>query len=76
MATVVLLGTLDAKGADYAYLREQIERNSSCEVIVVDAGVLAEPQMAVDISRQDVATTIDSLIAGNDRGAAASSTTV
>jgi len=74
MATVVLLGTLDTKGAEYAYLREQIERNSSCDVIVIDGGIMAEPQMAVDISRQDVAkaaeTTIDSLIAGNDRGAA------
>lgn len=74
MATVVLLGTLDTKGAEYAYLREQIERDSRCDVIVVDAGVLAEPQTTADVSRQDVAnaagTTIDHLVAANDRGAA------
>ncbi len=74
MATVVLLGTLDTKGAEYAYLREQMERNSGCEVIMVDAGVLAEPQTPADISRHEVAraagTTIDQLVAGNDRGAA------
>lgn len=74
MATVVLLGTLDTKGAEYAYLREQIERNSRCDVVVVDAGVLGEPQTTADISRHDVAraagTTIDDLVAANDRGAA------
>ncbi|MBA2758536.1 MAG: Tm-1-like ATP-binding domain-containing protein [Chloroflexia bacterium] len=74
MATVVLLGTLDTKGAEYAYLREQIERNSRCDVVIVDAGVLGEPQTTADISRHDVAraagTTIDDLVAANDRGAA------
>lgn len=74
MATVVLLGTLDTKGHEYAYLRDQIQQHSDCEVFVVDAGVLGEPQMAADIGRDEVAkaadTTIDTLAAANDRGAA------
>lgn len=74
MATVVLLGTLDTKGAEYAYLRDQITQHSDCDVVIVDAGVLGEPQTTADISRHDVAraagTTIDDLVAANDRGAA------
>ncbi len=74
MATVVLLGTLDTKGREYAYLRDEIGKHSDCDVIIVDAGVLSEPQTAADIPRDDVAaaagTTIDQLVAANDRGAA------
>jgi uncharacterized protein (UPF0261 family) len=37
MATVVLLGTLDTKGVDYAFLKERIEA-AGCTVISVNAG--------------------------------------
>ena len=74
MATVVLLGTLDTKGEEYAYLRDQIQAHSDCEVLIVDAGVLGEPRTPADISRDAVAeaagTTIEQLAAANDRGAA------
>jgi|SRR5665811_917953 len=74
MATVVLLGTLDTKGKEYAFLRDQIRQYSDCDVLLVDAGVLGEPQIAPDISREDVAeaagTTIEALATANDRGAA------
>jgi uncharacterized protein (UPF0261 family) len=74
MATIVLLGTLDTKGNKYAYLRDQIQRYSSCKVLLVDAGVLGEAQTTPDISRENVAgaagSTIDELVAMNDRGAA------
>ncbi len=53
-ATVVLVGTLDTKGHEYAYLRDRI-RDAGAEVLLVDAGVLGEPQVAADISREDVA---------------------
>ena len=49
MATVVLLGTLDTKGHEYAYLRERL-REHGVEVLLVDAGVnepLVEPDLAV-----------------------------
>lgn len=74
MATVVLLGTLDTKGKEYAYLRDQIQQHSDCRVLVVDSGVVGEPEFTPDISREEVAaaggTTIDQLIDANDRGAA------
>ncbi len=74
MATVVLLGTLDTKGREYAFLRDEIRANSDCDVLMVDAGVLGEPRTGADISRDEVAaaagTTIAGLAAANDRGAA------
>lgn len=74
MATVVLLGTLDTKGKEYTYLRDQITQHSDCDVLVVDAGVLGDPQVTPDILRDDVVkaagATIDQLVAANDRGAA------
>jgi uncharacterized protein (UPF0261 family) len=39
LATVVLLGTLDTKGAELAFLRDRI-RNAGCDVLLVDAGVM------------------------------------
>ena len=64
MATVVLLGTLDTKGIEYAFLRERV-RESGCEVILVDAGVLSEAS-AADIGADEVARA-----AGGDRAALA-----
>jgi len=50
----VLVGTLDTKGHEYAYLRERI-REAGAEVTLIDAGVLGEPQVPADISREEVA---------------------
>ena len=55
MATVVLLGTLDTKGTEYGYLKDQILQHSDCDVLVVDAGVLGEPLTPPDITRDEVA---------------------
>ncbi len=52
--TIVLVGTLDTKGHEYAYLRERIEAAGAATVLI-DAGVLGEPQVPADISRQEVA---------------------
>jgi uncharacterized protein (UPF0261 family) len=52
--TIVLVGTLDTKGHEYAYLRERIEAAGAATVLI-DAGVLGEPQVAADISREEVA---------------------
>ena len=40
--TVLLLGTLDTKGKEYAYLRDRI-RERGVDVLLVDAGILGEP---------------------------------
>jgi uncharacterized protein (UPF0261 family) len=70
--TVVLLGTLDTKGDEYAFLRDRL-REHGVDVILVDAGV-HEPRVEPDISRQDVARAAGAdaaaLAAARDRGAA------
>ncbi|MFL5859584.1 MAG: Tm-1-like ATP-binding domain-containing protein [Solirubrobacteraceae bacterium] len=72
-ATVVLVGTLDTKGREYAYLRAAIEA-AGADTILVDTGVLGEPQVAADIPREEVARAGGAehgdLAATADRGAA------
>src|SRR5436190_15087404 len=78
MATVVLVGTLDTKGHEYAYLRDRL-REQGVDVLLVDAGVF-EPQVPAglepDVSRQEVAAVVgadaDALASAGDRGAAVS----
>jgi len=73
MATVVLVGTLDTKGAEYAFLRARIEAGG-CDVLLVDTGVLGEPQTPAEIGRAEVARAAGAdpkaLAATADRGAA------
>ncbi len=52
--TVVLVGTLDTKGKEYAYLRDRI-RERGVDVLLVDAGILGEPLTEPDVTRQAVA---------------------
>jgi uncharacterized protein (UPF0261 family) len=52
--TIVLVGTLDTKGHEYDYLRERIEAAGAATVLI-DVGVLGEPQVPADIAREDVA---------------------
>ncbi len=79
MPTVVLLGTLDTKGHEYAYLRDRV-REQGVDCLLVDAGVF-EPQIGPeglepDVSRQEVAAAAgadaDALAAAGDRGVAVS----
>jgi uncharacterized protein (UPF0261 family) len=73
MATVVLVGTLDTKGHEYDYLRERL-REHGVDTLLVDAGVLGEPQAKPDVTREEVARAADAdvhaLAAADDRGAA------
>jgi len=72
MAIVVLLGTLDTKGAEYAFLRDRV-RSAGCDVVLVDAGVMSESSPA-DISADEVAAAAGesraALAAAHDRGPA------
>jgi uncharacterized protein (UPF0261 family) len=71
--TVALVGTLDSKGHEYAYLRDRIAE-AGVEVVLVDAGVLGEPLIPPDITREEVARSAGAdhaqLAAAGDRGAA------
>ncbi len=73
MATVVLLGTLDTKGLEYAFLRDRV-REHGVDVVLVDAGILGEPSTPADVSREAVAEAagadLAALSAAGDRGAA------
>lgn len=74
MPTVVLVGTLDTKGREYAYLADRV-REHGCDVLLVDAGVVGEPAGAKPgVSRHEVAAAagvdVAALAAAGDRGAA------
>jgi uncharacterized protein (UPF0261 family) len=73
MATVVLVGTLDTKGAENEFVRDRL-RAAGVDVLVVDTGVLEPPGFPPDITRQEVAAAagadFDALVAARDRGAA------
>ncbi|TDB88988.1 Tm-1-like ATP-binding domain-containing protein, partial [Actinomadura sp. 7K534] len=53
MATVVLVGTLDTKGAEYAWLRERV-RALGCDVVLVDTGIEAS-EVEADVPAERVA---------------------
>jgi uncharacterized protein (UPF0261 family) len=75
--TVLIIGTLDTKGAEIGYLRNRLEA-LGVETTVVDSGILGEPLgislRPQDISRAQAATydgaTIDQLRAAGSRGKA------
>ena len=70
---MVLVGTFDTKGREYAYLADRV-REHGVDVVLVDAGIAGEPLVAPDISREQVAAAVDADVAelarAGDRGAA------
>ncbi len=71
-APVLLLGTLDTKGDEYAYLRDRL-RLAGVEVLVADVGTLDPPRgCEPDVTREEVAaaTGADLSTLAGDRGAA------
>lgn len=75
MPTVVLVGTLDTKGVENAFVRDRLVE-AGVEVSVVDTGVLGAAAFPADVSREDVAAAagvdLGELIRRRDRGAAVS----
>jgi uncharacterized protein (UPF0261 family) len=73
MGTVLLIGTLDTKGDEYAFVRQLI-RARGHEVLVMDIGVLGEGSTTADVTAEQVAaaggTSLDQLQQRRDRGAA------
>jgi len=73
MTTVLLIGTLDTKGLEYAFVRDRLQ-GQGFETLVMDVGVLGSPLIPADISREQVAraagSSLEAVIAGNDRGSA------
>jgi uncharacterized protein (UPF0261 family) len=53
-AGIALVGTLDTKGAEIAYVRERL-LSLGTQPVVIDSGILGEPGCAADVPREDVA---------------------
>jgi uncharacterized protein (UPF0261 family) len=53
MAAIAVVGTLDSKGHEHAFVAEEI-RKSGHEVLLVDVGTLDDPQVKPDRTREDV----------------------
>jgi len=70
---IAVLGALDTKGAEVAFVKDQIEQRGH-EALVIDTGVLGEPTFAADVTRQEVASAggadLAALVAQADRGTA------
>lgn len=54
MTTVALLGTFDTKGAEFEFVG-RILTSMGVDTLFIDAGVLGEPGLAADITREQVA---------------------
>lgn len=71
--TILLIGTLDTKGAEYGYVRDLITARGHT-ALLLNAGITGEPTIPPDISAQDVAkaggSTLAKLREDADRGAA------
>ncbi len=69
--TIALIGTLDTKGEEFAFLRERIQ-NVGFATVTIDVGVLGRPLFEPDVSRTEVAAAanqdLTALQSSQDRG--------
>ena len=78
MSIVVVLGTMDTKGYELAYVRDVVAAQD-VDTLLVDMGVIEPPPVAPDITRQEVARlagiNLDDIVAKRDRGEAVAAMT-
>src|SRR4030095_7247654 len=71
MATIAVLGTMDTKGDEHAFVAQQIEARGH-HVLVIDVGALGEPRVPPHIAREQLAREggfdLAALVAKKDRG--------
>lgn len=71
--TIAVVGALDTKGQDFAFVKEQIAARGH-RALVIDTGVIGEPPFAPDVDAAAVAdaggTSLAALREQNDRGKA------
>jgi len=71
--TVAILGALDTKGAEFEFLKNEIEKRG-CGTFVINSGVLGEALFTPDVSAEEVAqaggTPLSELVEKQDRGEA------
>ncbi len=70
---VALIGTLDTKGAEIAYLRDRLA-DLGATALVIDSGIINQPAISADIPREEVAEhagmSLAEVQASGSRGAA------
>src|SRR5437763_17112812 len=68
---VILVGTLDTKGAEFRFVRDLLHQDG-LETLVIDTGSLKPPVFPPDIARDEVfraaGTTIEAIVRAADRG--------
>ena len=68
---VCLVGTLDTKGAEFQYIKDQIESNG-LTTVCINSGILGDPVLSPDVSASEVAeaagTSLQALRQEADRG--------
>jgi uncharacterized protein (UPF0261 family) len=73
MRTVALIGTLDTKADELAYMRERLAAHDVGSILI-DSGILGDPEHAGDVTREQVARaagrTLAEIRAAGSRGAA------
>jgi uncharacterized protein (UPF0261 family) len=71
MATIAVLGTMDTKGEEHAFVADIIKKRGH-KVLVIDVGALEEPKLKPDVTRDRVASAVGAdvaqLVARRDRG--------
>jgi uncharacterized protein (UPF0261 family) len=71
MATIAVLGTLDTKGREHAFVAERIRARGHA-ALLIDVGTGGEPAVTPDIPRSEVAAAagidVAALVARHDRG--------
>jgi uncharacterized protein (UPF0261 family) len=71
MATIAILGTMDTKGEEHAFVAEQIKARGH-QILVIDVGTLEPPKLKPDIVREEIAKAagvdLGALVARRDRG--------
>lgn len=71
--TVAVIGTLDTKGEEFAFLKQEIEKRG-CKTLVIDVGILDSPAFKPDVTREQVAeaaeVNLKTLVERRDRGEA------
>ena len=71
--TVLLIGTLDTKGDEYAFLRDRLN-DAGVDVLLADVGTLEPARATPDITREEIAAgtgaDLGALAEARDRGAA------
>ena len=69
--TVCIVGTMDTKGVEFAFIKSQIE-SAGVSTCVINTGILGEPQLSPDVSADEVAqaggSSLQALRDEGDRG--------